>query len=183
MSVTLLVPIQHRPFRGYDDPGLPNGIWIIQSSVLGDASGNNLGMDIVFKDGSRSVPESSLLYNLEQLMVQNSDSTSINVGFNPANWDTITPGATGATADVTSFLLQSLSAVNGASFRGDNGVMRQNNPLFLGQPRKNTVNTIIRFQTTNGTFSLSIKAEGYYWGPEAVTAPGGPRRPVDSLYG
>lgn len=184
MTVSLLVPIQRRPFRGYADPGLPNGIWIVQSSVLGDAGGGNLLLDIVFKDGSLVVPESSLLYNIEQLNLFVSDTNDQIASVNPANWDDITPGATGTTGTIVGWQLSSMSAVNGSVQRlFDGGHMGTQVRWFLGQVRKNTTNTIVRFQVANAAKSLSIKAEGYIWGPEAVNAPGGPRRPADSLYG
>jgi len=182
VSVQLLVPIQHRPFRGYDDPGLPNGIWIVQSSVLGDASGGNMILDVVFKDGSLPVPESSLMYNLEQVNVVTSTGGTSSCSVNPSNWDELSPGFTGGVSTVWGYLLSALDALNVTASRG---LWSNVTPWFLGQVRKNTTNTIVRFQLLNGgaTTDLSVKAEGYFWGPGAINAPGGPRRPTDSIYG
>ncbi len=181
MSVALTLPIQHRPFRGYDDPGLPSGIWIVLGSVLGDATGGFLNLDLVFKDGSRAVPESSQLYNLEQLYVFSTLDSDHVIAMIPANWDEDTPGSTGAISTVISLLLSTPVLLSGSAGLGRdiNGM----HPLFLGQVRKNATNTIIRFSMSNTAVSLAVKAEGYFWGPEALNAPGGPRRPVDSLYG
>ncbi len=181
MSVSLVVPIQRRPFRGYTDPGLPEGIWIVQSSVLGDAGGGSLNFDILFKDGSLPVPESSLMYSLEQLMIFLSRNTPIIPSINPANWDEITPGATGATSHVWRADLSTMSLTNGAA-----GEIREVTPpraWFLGQVRKNVTNTIIRITVPNDASSISVKAEGYIWGPRSLNSAGGPRRPADSLYG
>jgi len=180
VSVALLVPITYRPFRGNNDPGLPQGIWTVQASVLGDAGGGNLNLDIVFKDGSLAVPESSLLYNLEQLSLFSSKDPGVDTTMNPANWDEVFGGSTGTTATVYRLSPGDLGALGGSALTFDQVEFR---PLFLGQVRKNATNTIIRFQMANTAVSLSIKADGYYWGPQAMNSPGGPRRPLDSLYG
>ena len=181
MSVANLTPIQHRPFRGSRDPGLPKGIWLVQGSVLGDAGGGTLSFDILFKDGSLPNPESSLFYNIEQKLVVSSLDGGINVFMNPANWDEISPGATGSTFQGYALVLADLGLTNGSGENGSN--VQGPLPWFLGQVRKNATNTIIRFSMANTAVSLAVKAEGYYWGPEAINAPGGPRRPGDSLYG
>lgn len=180
MSVALLVPIQHRPFRGYDDPGLPNGIWLIQSGVLGDGSGGSLTLDIVFKDGSRAVPESSQLYDIEQMTVFSTLDGSHIIDINPSNWDDLTPGSTGTVATAFAAQLTTFDVGSGSALGGE--VAMSPTKWFLGQVRKNTTNTIVRFRMTNTAVSLAVKAEGFYWGPESLNAPGGPRRPVDSLY-
>jgi len=179
-----VVPIQHRPFRGSDDPGLPAGIWIVQSSVLGDAGGGVLTLDILFKDGSLPVPESSFLYSLEQLSLFTSANLQQRGSMNPSNWDEITPGATGTTATIFRLTLNEMDGVNGAAWGGEMAGRPGYIGWFLGQVRKNTTNTIVRFQVDNVVAnSLGVKAEGYYWGPRSVNAEGGPRRPVGSLYG
>jgi len=180
MAVSLVVPIQHRPFRGALDPGLPTGIWIVQSSVLGDAGGGLLSFDVLFKDGSLPVPESSLMYNLEQINLFTTGGGNSDISLNPANWDEISPGATGSVVTVFHVLLQDVGSIAQGAGLATNGMPL---PWFFGQVRKNTTNTILRISMTNSVLSLACKAEGYVWGPGAINAPGGPRRPEDSLYG
>ena len=180
MSVGLIQPIVPRMWRGYDDPGLPVGAWICYAVTLGDATGGNNVIDVMFK--REDEPVSGRFYNLEQVNVFTAGILvpavevvvlSVN-GFERLGSYSIGQRVLGFTIDNTGHL-------TGASLQFGLKPM----PYFLGQAGSTaSVESVIQFITNNTeNIAFSVTAQGYIWDSRSVQAPGGLRRPLDSLYG
>lgn len=180
MSISILTTPRIRPYRGFEDPGLPDGFWVVHASVLGDGSGGL--QEIVIRFSSALEPAVSTLWNLEQAVVSHNGlaGTVTRVDFGNMDFQAA-ENSTGGLVKV--FALPLLDF--GASFPGSaiDFENRLNLPLFLGSARKQ-VSGDLSFDAPNTTgTSFSVNVQGYFWGPGAINAPGGPQRPVNSLYG
>lgn len=176
MTATFNASIRQRVWRGYDDPGLPTGMYFGQGAVTGDASGGQMRVIFEFRDaGSRS----GRFFNIEQLDAQHTDAVNKNFHVGAVNWERV--GDSG--------LLN--RQWRGRVVTNSNGLATTFNteqvplPLFLGQT---TVVTELA-STINVTVdnvdlsSWGVTIQGYIWGPRSTLSEGGLRRPIDSLYG
>jgi len=175
MSIQLTVPPTIRPFRGFEDPALPNGYWAVHASVLGDGSGGLMSVNIRFS--SATEPNPSTLWNLEQLTVSHTGTNTL-FRMDLGNMDPFPIGpSTGALRKEYEEILS--ATISGRSTNTTAKIL----PIFLGAAGK-AVNGDLAFDVTNvNATSLSVFAQGYFWGPEAINAPGGPQRPVTGLFG
>lgn len=177
MSVILNALIAIRPFRGYADPGLPNGTWHWRLSALGDASGGLLTVQARLQIAGS--PSPSQLFSLDQLMVNSTTSSvAIDARLQVQNMDRVpNMGSTGFLSDTYS--LELAPDLFGVALR----VPLAQLPLFMSQPIDNNLGSGFAVDVANAlNLSLAVRGQGYFWGPEAINAPGGPRRPVDGLY-
>lgn len=179
MSIQLTVPPAIRPFRAFAEPELPDGYWAVHAAVLGDASGGLMSINVRFSTGTE--PNPSSLWNLEQLMLRHTAVTALNCRIDYGNMD-VQPnnGSTGALNKVYQLFLIDMGAVD----TGAAGSLLSNQlPLFLGAARKE-VNSDLAFDVNNvNAASFVVMAQGYFWGPGAINAPGGPQRPARGLFG
>lgn len=177
MTIVADAHVQQRTWRGYDDPGLPVGMFITQGTVLGDASGGRQLVIFTFK--GEAEPASGRFYNLEQVEIHYTQVGSIAFALVATNWDIIGPTGLvnrqwgGSLADnnnnvtaMTTFLQLPLPIFLGTAAP----VSALSAQLEVGVPN-------ILAQT------LLVTLQGYIWEPRSVMAEGGLRRPVDSLYG
>lgn len=177
MTVLTRTAIKRRPWRGYDDPGLPVGMYFAQASVLGDASGGD--MIIFFSFKGEAEPISGSFYNIEQFNVFD-NNTSVHSGHMVAvNFEQVSE--TGAINRQWRFQL----AQNANAFGALNRETYIPLPLFLGPVapiRDLSADIEIGVDNVlNDTLFATI--QGYIWESRSVQAEGGLRRPVDSLYG
>lgn len=179
MTVLLTSLVAVRPFRGYDDPGLPSGYWHFFLSALADASGGGLSVAARFQIAGS--PNPSQLYSLETLMINRSGGVgTVNLRFQQQNMDNVpNMGSNGAlfhiyTMQVTDQIFGSEQAIFDAS---------RFLPFFMGQPIDNNLSSGFQIDDANNNVGdLAVRAGGYFWGPGSINAPGGPRRPIDGLY-
>jgi len=177
MTVSVVDSISRRPWRGYDDPGLPVGMWIGQNSVTGDASGGNMLVIMEFK--GEDEPVSGRFFNLEQFNVFHSN-TSTKVGaLQITNFETTF--SVGLVNRLYFFELE----FNARSVSALNDRIHIPLPLFMGSVAPvASLAAQIEFSTPNVDLSsFVVTAQGYIWEARSVQAEGGLRRPVDSLYG
>jgi len=169
--------LRRRPWRGYDDPGLPVGMYVSQASVTGDASGGN--MTAVFEFKGEADPVSGWFFNLEQMNVFHSDA-NFKVGFMVAiNFESL--GDFGLIDRQWRFELEQ----NANDVTAMNEQFYPPLPLFLGAVApvaSLAANLLVGVDNVNVT-SLNVTIQGYIWEPRSVQAEGGLRRPIDSLYG
>jgi len=87
----------------------------------------------------------------------------------------------GAVAQSLNFILGD-DPLGGRSIRAD---MLANFPLFLGAPRIQELSAGFDILTIDGGVGerSNMLLSGYYWGPAARNAPGGPQRPLTGLFG
>ena len=177
MTVSVSNGISIRPWRGYDDPGLPVGMYIGQNAVTGDASGGDMIVFFDFKgEGS---PVSGRFFNIEQMNVFHSD-TGAKAGHVVANnFETL--GPVGLVNRQWKFQL--VTNLNGVSAMSD--LLYFPLPLFLGSvaPVASLAATLEVGTDNIDLTSFVATIQGYIWEPRSIQAEGGLRRPTDSLYG
>jgi len=179
VSISLQVAPVVRPFRGFADPALPDGYWVTQAGVLGDASGGVASIDIRFSTVAQ--PNVSLLYNLEQLMVAAPAAEGvIRLDFGGFDLQPL-QGSTGSVSKLVALFLTDFSSVTASALQTSN--LLGGKPIFMGSPRKD-VNVDLSFDFTNANgANFAVFAQGFFWGPASINAPGGPQRPLTSVYG
>jgi len=177
VTVSFNESIHIRPWRGYDDPGLPVGMYLAQGAVTGDASGGD--MIVFFEFKGEGEPISGRFFNLEQLNVFHSD-TGAKVGHLVVNnFETL--GPVGLVNRQYAFTLTN----------NNNGVSAMDQRLYIPLPFfMGSVAPVasLAAQVEVGVDNVDLSSlvatiQGYIWEPRSIQAPGGLRRPVDSLYG
>lgn len=175
MSIEVVEPIRLLPFKGYEDPGLPDAIWAVSATVSGDATGGQRTIDIAFDASGANL--SGRLYNIEQYEAFDSEGTlkvirvqAENLGFPPfvlvQDWG-IQMQVLSSSADVIAMVEST----------------RQLSGVFLGRQIDTVTAAFLssRIANSNGDV-FRVGAWGYMWSPRAINAPGGPRRPIDGLF-
>ena len=179
MAIILTVAPLIRPFRGSEDPAMPAGWWAAKSSVLGDVSGSLMSLDIRFS--SATEPATSLMYSLEQYNVNVSRATALFCRLDVGLFDGFpTQASTGSVVTFYAFVLTTDPSASGRAGMDprDSAFL----PLFLGAPQKDTTVVLGTDMDNVDATSLSVFAQGYFWTPGAINAPGGPQRPATSVY-
>lgn len=175
MSVVADFPVIQRPWAGYDDPGLPVGMWIAQGTVSGDMTGGDASVVFVFKPAGN--PLGGRFYNIEQLEVHTTNA-SVNEGgllFN--NFEIV--GTTGLVNRLTHLSLESDGITDAGLIPGDLQL-----PIFIGRPQLVDLEAAVQVRLANTTIEvLFATIQGYIWEPRSLLVAGGLRRPPDSLYG
>ncbi len=179
MSIAITVTPTIRPFRGYADPALPDGYWTCHAALLTDASGGLVSINI--RMSAAAQPNPSTLWSLDQLAIDHSVGGPLDIRMDFGGFDIQPPqGSTGSLVKTVSISLVDMGAnAPGSSLPLEN--LRR--PIFLGAARSD-VNVDLSFDAENlvGN-SFGVFAQGFFWGPGAINAPGGPQRPLTSLYG
>lgn len=180
MSVTLNLPVRRLPFRGYDDPSLPSGIWWGAGSIVGDASGGTALIRFNFK--TEAQPVSGDQWNVERVSAFSGPGTSgigmtmIPVGLSPSR---SFPGA----EPLYRFALSGQgSGLNQSALGEDHPLM----PVFLGATRggADTLSAVgFTISNPTATDSFSVTAMGYIWEARSILANGGLNRPPHGLFG
>lgn len=181
MSIALAVPATVRPFAGFDELWYPIGTWLAVLSVLGDASGGLMTVNIRMQNAGANA--AALYWSLEQLMVNSTVAGPRSVRLQIVNMDPfpIQP-STGALNDNYHVLLDDAGGTSAA----ENMRLQDSQaglPLFLGRPQPDGNNAGLAVDDANVTgTSLGVRAQGYVWSARSIVAPGGLRRPIDGLY-
>lgn len=178
MSVIQRAAVQPRMWRGFDDPGLPVGVYISLGLGIGDVSGGTLLIEHQFKQAND--PASTRLYNIEQLSAFSTDNTPapgflVAVGFEQL-----------PTANVTVQRWQFALLDDGGGFGTMPFTALRGFPIFIGQSTPNfdtlaAVNVGIANPGAGIVFQSVI--QGFIWEPRAAQSEGGLRRPNERLYG
>jgi len=152
-------------------------MYIAQNAVTGDASGGDMIIFFIFK--GEGEPVSGRFFNIEQVNVFHS-STSTQVGhFSLNNFETL--GPVGLVNRQWKFRL--VDNVNGVAAMDEQTYFPL--PLFMGSVSP-VASLAAQFEVGVNNIdltSLVATIQGYIWEPRSIQAPGGLRRPVDSLYG
>lgn len=177
MTVSVTNVVVPRPWRGYDDPGLPVGMYFAQNAVTGDMTGGDMSVFFVFK--AAGSPVSGRFFNIEQINVFHSDTTAKACHVVATNWESVSP----AGLVNRQWKLQLSTNANNVSAMNDQMYLPL--PLFLGQAAPvASLEAQVEVGIDNVTVtSLIVSIQGYIWEPRSVMAEGGLRRPTDSLYG
>lgn len=179
MAVTATETIRQRIWRGYDDPGLPVGMWAGWVQATGDVSGGDVSAHLDFDPVELSPNRrAGRFYNIEQLEMSQSASGNDAAQLLLVNWSIEINGA---------FTNREYVAQLSTTQAGTSSLFLQNTlrrPIFLGQAAQRGVTASVRMVLDNVDSVVYIMwAEGYIWEGRSTQHPGGLRRPVDSLYG
>lgn len=177
MTVSISTHVQQRPWRGYDDPGLPVGMYIAQNAVTGDASGGD--MSVIFEFRGEGSAASGRFFNIEQIECHHSVSTTKSLAMQAVNWDLVGP------AGLVNREWEAQLANNSNSIAAMTTSRQFPLPIFLGitAPVPSLAAQVILSIDNVDLTSLVATIQGYIWEPRSVLSQGGLRRPVDSLYG
>jgi len=168
--------VVYRPFTSQGDPTLPDQMWVAGGSVEGDGSGGDRIVVLEFKGAG--VALATAAFSLEYVTVTSLAPTARTLEIVSSNMDFIL--GLPANNQYLGFAdLEDLSA--------NQAIMAQDKlklPAYLGIPRSTALAATLTFTTANeNLISLVVHASGYRWGGAAFLAPGGPRRPANSIYG
>ena len=177
MSVAVSDAISIRPWRGYDDPGLPVGMYFAQNAVTGDGTGGN--MTVIFEFKGESEPVSGRFFNLEQMEAHRSGGTAVAGGLQATNFETLGPvGLVNR-----NWLMRIEDNSNGVSPISEENYLHL--PIFIGSAAP-VASLAAQLEVSIANVDLTsfvVTIQGYIWEPRSIQAEGGLRRPVDSLYG
>jgi len=176
MTVVVAAPPAFRNFRGWADPGLPDGYWYYENSSLGDASGGLNIIQVTFQAVDEPAP--SLIWSLEQFNLHSTagvETAKITI----TNMDRVPQLGAGINL-VRAYAIELVSTPIGAALALRDMVV----PIFLGQAIDNNQISDLQFDAANSNGQvILLHAQGYFWGPGAINAEGGPRRPLGSIFG
>jgi len=178
MAVTASEVMRRRLWRGYDDPGLPVGMWFSWVQSTGDVSGGDNTLIIEFEPVEISTGLSGNFYNVEQLEITSTVNSNTDGLLSAINF---APRIGGATFNRH---LSTEIASNEGSVASIELADQLQHPWFLGGPVLPTVTPSLRYtQDNNDGETVIFWAEGYIWSARSTQSEGGLRRPADSLYG
>ncbi len=178
MSVFGTFRIDIRPYSGYQAPRLPVASWIAQSGQVGDASGGIVRANFLFElEGGVRITE---LFNIEQMAVDMTSTTARQFHLATVNMDTLAPTRQ-ASPQIWSLITE--AGIN--NFDAMDPRRLAGLPLWLGAPASDAPAGDKGVSVTFANVDLLLYAvtlQGYMWGPRAVLAEGGPRRPVGGFF-
>jgi len=178
MTVIGTFPVQRLPWRGYDDPALPVGIWMASGTTVGDASGGSIRVRLAFT--TENAPASGDIFNLEQL------TSFSSVGATRTGFMTAVNLAPAPRLNVVDRLWSLVWNVMDPLGNIGLGQTLLDLPIMLGGRQSvaaNPASIDVGFTNPTATDSLSVTGMGYVWEARSVLAEGGPQRPVRNLWG
>lgn len=149
--------------------GAPVGIWSVDESITGDASGGSRVLVLTFAASGQSNPR---FYSLEQLTVVDSANLALNCSVITSGMGSRPSGGPGI------WRVNLLLRTGGDSIGGLPGDQRNFLPAYLGRQDDRTVAADLAATVTNndgGVFRVS--AAGYVWDSKAMNVAGGLVRP------
>lgn len=179
MTIITTAPIRRLPYRGYDHPALPTGIWWGTGVVVGDASGGT--QQVRFEVHAEGAPVSGDMWNIEQVMAFISITTTTSgfltaVGLSPSR---DSPG-------VDALYRVVLASLGGGLGNAGIAEVTPGLPVFLGAVRGGAdTGAAVGLGVTNltATDSLSVSMMGYIWEARSQLTEGGLQRPPGGLFG
>lgn len=176
MSIAAGIAIESRRYSGWIDPRYPIGYWQGALSLVGNASGGIIGLDLVFQPAT-SPALNRQLYSVERFSATQNDGTDLDYSVAAINM--------GGPSNV-GFLHQYAVRMIGRG-GGGSGSLAGNDftflPLFLGSQRSPGTTASFTLVGLNILDVLvTFEAEGYRWDPRSILVDGGPQRPPTGLY-
>jgi len=178
MSVITEQDVEYRGWGGFNDRRLPEGLWMTEGAIVGDASGGVRSVSLVFNP--LGAPELSLAYSLEQIAIVDSDNVTKTGGLETAGME---PLVDNASMDIA-IALSVIANGSGQALLSEGGYETVHG-IFLGRVRRNVVELSgVTFRLANLlNATLTFAAQGYVWGARSWSAPdGGLLRPPRGLY-
>jgi len=178
MAIIEVVTAQMRAWQASPDPTLPEGAWIASGTVVGTATGGPRTIQIDFQKAATRL--SSRLFSLEQMALTDVSSAVIQWELQTFNLETFEGQGIASRAWALNITKDNRPNGNGGALDTFSNLL----PLFLGAPSQAGVAAGISFVADNvNAITMVCFAQGFFWGPRSITAPGGPQRPLRSIYG
>jgi len=178
MSIVGQVLVEGRRYSGWTDPRYPIGYWMGALTVIGNASGGVVGIDLLFQQANGGDRLNSQIYNVERIGMFVSNATTRVIRLAGINMGG--PSNQGFTHEY-SITIAGQTGQARAAIAGD---MSNFMPLFLGSQRSAGVSTSLSAVFPNLDLdTYTFEAEGYRWSPRSVLVDGGPQRPPTGPYG
>jgi len=177
MAVVQSFRVDIRPYAGYSDPGLPMGAWIAQAGIVGDASGGGMFISFLFQQGDDN--QVSELFSLDQISIDTSRANDADVILQTIAMDSLAINRPASTQ------VWRINLTNVGATLGGNSINFRDFalPIWLGSPNRVEGDGGLRLILTNVDLVFyAATLQGYFWGPRAILAEGGPRRPVGGLF-
>jgi len=177
VAVTQRRTIEFRPWNAFADPALPEGSWFASLTIAHAGGGGLVTAEVIFQEVGD--PLSARLYSLETMTFDNLLASGASViEVRTINLETFQRVAV---------FNQSISLIltnNPISGRSIDGRAYAVFPWFLGAPRLTGSAGLDILAQDNGVGDRSnMLLSGYFWGPAARNASGGPQRPTTGLFG
>jgi len=176
MAVVASIVVESRRYSGWIDPRFPIGYWQAALTLVGDATGGLLGIDLVFQ-GAAAPELNSQMYSVERIAARRDSGSNTVISVSAVNMGG--PANEGFQHQYTI----ALNGIGGASLSGLDGGGFTFIPWFLGSQRTPAITASLSLigPNTDGIF-MTFEAEGYRWSPRSVLVDGGPQRPPTGLY-
>lgn len=177
MTVNTVAPIERRPWRGFDNPALPSGIWVGHVVSTGDGSGGDHIVSLVFR--ALASPLSGQIYSVEQFTMTCGATVNIEAQMFASGFDFLqAPHRVHGPRAWTCQLVPNPIACD-VRF-----LQTQMRSILLGQASHfgtatSNIGGIIPNVNAEG---FSFSGGGYIWSPESALAEGGPQKPVGALW-
>jgi len=177
VAIVVQTIVEGRRFSGWLDPRYPIGFWQGAASLTGDASGGNLGIDLLFQQANGPERLNSQMYSVERFSISSRANADAQVQLRALNMGG--PSNQGFRHDyaatIEAFGTPSDSAVVAS--------MMAILPWFLGSQRLAGTTASLSIITDNvDGITWDFEAEGYRWSPRSILVDGGPQRPPTGLY-
>jgi len=178
MSVGDTVQARIFPFTvASRDPALPNAWWNVDIQATGDASGGENVLNVTFSESGSGDDQ---MWSVEQFADQHDAVTSLVRLFTASNQRNLVDPLTPITSSIFG---TGILGIQGRT--GWRGFELSFLPYFLGAPPSAASATRLFAGwviTNTDLVAYRVHAWGYRWGSQAFAAPGGPRRPVSSVF-
>jgi len=178
MAVGAAVPAQVFPFVvASGDPALPNAWWQVDIQATGDASGGENTLDVTFSESGSADDQ---MWSVEQFADQHDVVTSRVRLFVVSNQRNLLDPTSPRTSSIMSVGATGILARTGWRAEQMNFL-----PYFCGPgPGAAVAARLFASWVITNTDGIAyrVHAWGYRWGSQAYAAPGGPRRPIGSVF-
>lgn len=177
MSVITQIVVESRRYSGWIDPRYPIGYWQAALTIVGDATGGVVGLDLVFQ-GASPPTLNSQMYSVERLGLTQGNSGNRQIRISAINM--AGPANQGFLHEYTFLMLGQDTGLNKSAIRAD---MLSILPWFLGSQRTRGITASLSAVLPNvDGIGFTFEAEGYRWGARSVLVDGGPQRPPTGPY-
>jgi len=176
MSVNTSLLVGRRPWGGWEAP-LPAGTWVGGGNVVGDGTGGNQAVILRFQvlGAPRLIP---MMVSLEQVSCHSTFVTARNWTLTTINMDHALADGSQWNGDMQA---DAPGVSRGTSFQSEDAALF---PLFFSGMRETGTAPQFNFETENNSGKVfTVNASGYWWDAASRSFPGGPMRPVGSIFG
>jgi len=178
MAVTQRRTVELRPWNAYQEPAFPEGQWFAHFLIAHAGGGGLVTAEAIFQEAGESL--SSRLWSLEQITYETLGVLGGSViEVRTLNLETFQRAQVANQS--WGLTLISLPSTGRAIIGREAAFL----PWFLGAPRIEGLSAGLNIIAIDGGIGerSGMMLQGYYWGPAARNAAGGPQRPPTGLYG